>query len=225
MECHPKGEKMKERLFQFINDKFPSFIRPDIELRSKIRGNEISIPFELGGLYENGSDERVKQAINRVTTLFEELFNPNDMIYIFIKDYETQDDMFGNTTPQYVYDLLSKDTIEEEMMYELDKDYDDSDNIVEMKLEYKVGIVYSQLGSLPYKEIFQGISHYEQGREPSIGQIIYFISPDKDIIFHMYDDRGCRVYSDSTDKLQKIYVEFHHWIGDYYRKWVDSMFK
>ena len=67
-----------------------------------------------------------------------------------------------------------------------------------------VRLLYERLTAIPYREILKGISHYEQGREPSISQNVYFINIDKDIVFHMYDDRGCIIYSNSRDKLTHI---------------------
>lgn len=104
--------------------------------------------------------------------------------------------MFGNTSPEYLYDLLSKQNIEEETLFDIDEDYDElTGKTIEIKNEYKVKLLFSQLNFIPYKEILEGIGNYEQGREPSIGQSVYFISTQKDIIFHMYDDRGCDVFS------------------------------
>lgn len=210
---------IKEQLFQYLHRTFPDFIGQDVRIRTSSKNTAISLPFELGEPYENGTDERIKQVINRVTTLFEELFSPYDMIYIFLKDYQQEDPMFGNPTPDYVYHLLSKYDFEEEKMYELDYEPD------EIYIEYKLRIIYDQVKSLPYKEIFQGIAHYEQGREPAIGQTIFFISTEKGLLFDMYDDRGCRIYADSTDKLQKLYRMFPHWINDYYREWVENTYK
>ncbi|MNN46067.1 hypothetical protein D3C76_1675490 [compost metagenome] len=96
---------------------------------------------------------------------------------------------------------------------------------MEIKNEYKVSVLADEVASLPYKEILEGISHYEQGREPSIGQSVYFISKEKGIVFHMYDDRGCIIHSKDKEKLRDLYVKFNEWIVNYYREYFDSVFK
>ena len=205
---------MKERIFKFIESKFPN-LRSDVHLR-----------FELGEPYKNRTTERINQVVSRVTTLLEAVLQPEDFIYVYIKDWELNEDiMFGDTTPGYVYDLLSKHTIEEETLFDLEEDYDDiTGKTIEIKNEYKVNIVYSQLKSIAYKEILEGIGNYEQGREPSIGQSVYFISTEKDILFHMYDDRGCDVFSLNKDTLLPLYHKYRKWILDYNRIEIDRTF-
>ncbi|WP_025028529.1 DUF3885 domain-containing protein [Caldalkalibacillus mannanilyticus] len=204
---------MKEKLFTYIVAKCPN-LSLDAHLR-----------FELGEPYENGTEERIQQVVKRVCRLFEEVFNPNDYVYIYIKDWETEDIMFGNTTPDYIYELLREHILEEETLYELDEDYDESGEVVEIKKEYKVKISYAMVNSIPYKEILEGIGNYEQGREPSISQSVFFICPSKDIIFHMYDDRGCTIDSDHSDKLDFLYHKYNDWLVDYWREYFDSIFK
>ncbi|WHY66826.1 DUF3885 domain-containing protein [Neobacillus sp. SuZ13] len=206
---------MKEKILKYIDNNFPN-LTSDVHLR-----------FELGEPYENGTNERINQVVTRVTTLFEEVFKPDDFIYVYIKDWEvTEDIMFGKTTPEYVYDLLSNLNIEEEILFDIDEDYDDiTGQTIEIKNEYKVKIVYSQLKSITYKEILEGIGNYEQGREPSIGQSVYFISTEKGIIFHMYDDRGCLIHSNEVEKLVHLYHKYNNWLVDYWRDYIDSIFK
>lgn len=203
---------MKEQLFQYIKEKFPNL------------SHHIHLRFELGEPFENGTDGRIQQVVYRVTTLFEYIFEPEDFIYVYVEDWEQEDIMFGNTTPHYVYDLLNQHQFEEQKIVRLDKDEDEQGNHIECKHEYKVRIVRSQIRHIPYTLIFEGVANYEQGREPSIGQSVYFISPDKNIIFMMYDDRGCIVYSDATDKLRSMYLKYNDWIVDYWRPLIDKTF-
>lgn len=206
---------MKEKILKYIDSNFPNLT------------SELHLRFELGEPYENGTEERINQVVTRVTTLFEEVFKPNDFVYVYIKDWEvTEDLMFGNTTPAYLYDLLSKQNIEEETLFDIDEDYDElTGQTIEIQNEYKVKLVSSQLKFVPYKEILEGIGNYEQGREPSIGQTVYFISIEKDIIFHMYDDRGCLIHSNEVEKLMPLYHTYNNWLVDYWRDYIDSIFK
>lgn len=209
------GIPIKEKIMMYIESNFPN-LSSDLHLR-----------FELGHPYKNGTEERINQVVTRVTTLFEEVFRPNDFIYLFIKDWNvTEDVMFGNNTPEYLYDLLSKQNIEEETFYDIDEYYDElTGQTIEIKNEYKVKFVYSRLKSISYKEVLEGIGNYEQGREPSIGESVYFISTEKGIIFHMYDDRGCDVFGLNKDTLVPVYHKFRKWILDYNRIEIDYAFE
>lgn len=181
---------------------------------------------DLGEPYRNGSIRRIKQVNKRVTTIFEQVFKENDDIVLYIKDWGNKEDiMFGNTTPYYIYELLNGKVFEEDTLFELDEDEDDEGNSIQIKREYQVKLLSGSISSFPYKKILEGICHYEQGEEPSIGQSVYFINRDKNIVFHMYDDRGCIIYARSKDDLKKLYIEYNHWIVDYWREYFDRLFK
>ena len=205
---------MKEKILKYVESNFPNLT------------SELHLRFELGEPYENGTEDRIHQVVTRVTTLFEEVFKPDDLIYVYIKDWEvTGDVMFGNTTPERLYDLLSNQNIEEKNLFDIDEEYDEETaQTIKVKSEYKVKFLYAQLESIPYQEILEGIGNYEQGREPSIGQSVYFISTDKHIIFHMYDDRGCLIHS-NAEKLLPLYHTYNNWLVDYWRDYFDSIFK
>lgn len=101
---------MKEKILKYIDSNFPNLT------------GELRIRFELDEPHENGTKERINQVITRVTTLFEKVFKPDDFIYVHIKDWEvTEDIRFGNTTPEYLYDLLSKLNIEKETLFDIDE--------------------------------------------------------------------------------------------------------
>ena len=125
--------------------------------------SDLHLRFELGDPYKNGTEERINQVVTRVTTLFEEVFKPEDFIYLYIKDWDvTEDIMFGNNTPQYLFDLLSKQNIEEETLFDLDEDHDElTGQTIEIKNEYKVKFVYSRLKSISYKEVLEGMNKEE----------------------------------------------------------------
>lgn len=206
---------MKETLLKYLESNFPNLT------------SNLYIRFDLGSPYKNGTEERIDQVTTRVTSLFEEVFKPDDFVYLYIKDYGgSEDRMFGNNTPSYLDDLLSNQTIEEDVLYDIDEDVDESTgNTIEIKNEFNVRFVYARLSSINYKEILKGIGNYEQGRDPSIGESVYFINAEKDIVFHMYDDRGCDVFGLNRDALVPVYQKFRKWILDYNRIEIDHSFE
>jgi hypothetical protein len=68
--------------------------------------------------------------------------------------------MFGNTTPDYLYELLQERSMEEDTLFEIDED----GNSIDVKNEYQFKVLSGLVSSIPYKKILEGISHYEQGR-------------------------------------------------------------
>nr|WP_049815600.1 DUF3885 domain-containing protein [Niastella koreensis] len=85
------------------------------------------------------------------------------------------------------------------------------------------------IGKLPVKDInirniLNGIGNTEMGIDSGIDQSIYFFDPLTDKGFHMYDDRGCYVWSNSADKIRDIYINRNNWIVDYHRPEIDKYF-
>lgn len=205
---------MLKEIQDYLNDRFPEY------------WSDINIRFELGEPYRNGSKRRINQVNKRVNTIFEELFKPTDHIFLIVKDWGSYEDpMFGNTTPEYLYELLRERIIEEETLFDIDEDEDVEGNSIEVKIEFRFKVLEGLVSSIPYKKIFEGISHYEQGREPSIGQSVYILNKDKNILFHMYDDRGCIAHATSKEQLMSLYREYNDWIVDYWREYFDGIFK
>jgi len=204
---------MLKDIHEYLSDQFPEY------------WSDINIRFELGQPYRNGSNRRIMQVNKRVITIFEELFEPTDFIYVVIKDWGSHEDpMFGNTTPEYLYELLQGSTLEEETFFDIDEDEDEEGNKIKVKSEYQFKVTSGMVSSIPYKKIFEGISHYEQGREPSIGQRVYMISKVKNILFHMYDDRGCIAHSPTKEHLKHLYIKYNDWVVDYWREYFAGIF-
>jgi len=200
-------------IFEYIEENFPSFFS-DTYLR-----------FELGEPYENGTDLRINQVINRVTTLFEEVFKKDDIIYVYIKDWEESEDiMFGNTTPNYLYELINHLESQDIKLYDYDEDINAEGKSTDIKIPYKLKILKSKVSSIPFNEILTGIANYEQGREPSIGQRVYFINTEANVIFNMYDDRGCIILSKEKKNLSHLYLKYYNWLVDYGRTDMDNIF-
>ncbi|EPR13453.1 DUF3885 domain-containing protein [Ruminiclostridium papyrosolvens] len=203
------NDYMDKLLKDFLNKNYPD-INHDIHVR-----------FELGDPFPNGSDERIRQVIYRATSIFENIFSEEDYIYLVIKDWENEDPMFGNTTPQYLYTVFNTAGADTDVVEVEDEDVD-GEKIYQTHKEYSIKI---KVENIDYKNILTGIGNYEQGREPSIGQSIYFISVEKNVIFYMYDDRGCLVSSNSPANIKFLYNKFNDWLVEYYRKYFDSIFE
>lgn len=186
--------------------------------------SEVHVRYELGAPYANGTDERIEQVNYRAGRIIEACFQPNDDVLILINDWQSPDPMFGNTTPHYLYELLGEHAWRcgDERMVE---EWPDDDTTESAPIYFKQSLIPVVFGEARYKEVLAGIANYEQGREPSIGQLVYFISMEKDVAFYMYDDRGCLVFSDSPSKIRHLYEQLNDWIVDYWRGAIDAVFR
>lgn len=198
---------MIEKIFNHIDDKLSNF-------------EQIHLRFELGEPFENGTNERINQVIYRVVSLFQDFFNPEDEVYLLIKDWESDDPMFVDATPNYIYEIINNLPITSDTFYEKVEDGDDDEPI-----RVKRSLTTAKIKDIDYHSILEGIANYEQGREPSIGQRVYFLNYKNGNLFYMYDDRGCLLFSDSTEQLRHLYQKYSSWIVDYWRGIINSFFR
>lgn len=191
-------------------------------------GGQIHIRFELGDSFSNGSTERVNQATERATTLFTDTFKDKDS-EIFVLIYEYQEQNIFEVDRQYLYKQFP-DEIFNAFYNQLVSVNDDSFTIGENGNEifdtYEVRII---IGKLPVhfiniRNIVNAIANAEMGFGPAIDQSIYFFDPLTNKAFHMYDDRGCYVWSNKADNIHDIYITRNTWIVDYHRPEIDAYF-
>lgn len=53
---------------------------------------------------------------------------------------------------------------------------------------------------------------------------VYFINLDKQIIFHMYDDRGLDIIASKIEVLKSVYFKFNHLLLEVNRNEIDKNF-
>lgn len=175
------------------------------------------------------SIERVNQATERATTLFTDTFkDPDNEIFVLIYGY--QDSNIFDVKREYIYHQFPDNilaTFYNQLEFVNANSFITDENWNETFETYEVRII---IGKLPVKcinarYILNGIANNEMGFDPGIDQSIYFFDPLTDKGFHMYDDRGCYVWSNSADKIRDIYTKRNNWIVDYHRPEIDEYFK
>ncbi|MEH7633918.1 DUF3885 domain-containing protein [Bacillus pumilus] len=57
-----------------------------------------------------------------------------------------------------------------------------------------------------------------------LGYEIYLINLSKQMIFHLYDDRGCDLIAADDERLRPVYEGLQHWLLDYDRPQMDQLF-
>ena len=54
---------------------------------------------------------------------------------------------------------------------------------------------------------------------------VFFINVTKNVIFYIYDDRGCEVIASDIETIRPIYEKYGDWIDEYSREEIDKHFK
>lgn len=57
-----------------------------------------------------------------------------------------------------------------------------------------------------------------------LGYDNYLINLSKQMIFHLYDDRGCDLIAADPEHLRPVYEGLKHWLLDYDRAQMDQLF-
>lgn len=181
-------------------------------------GAKAYIRFELGGELENGSKERVEQAVNRVQSIYEESF-VEERIWVLIYEYK-EGVIFNNSDNSYLHKQFHPEVLQQ--LYQSKKTI--TTNMLEpLEATVIIGTPYkSQVNS---RNIFTGMASLEMGLEPAIGQDVYFICPVNGTILYMYDDRGCDLIAPNTHTIRHIFEKFNGWILDYDRKHIEERFQ
>ncbi|WP_420540471.1 DUF3885 domain-containing protein (plasmid) [Paenibacillus polymyxa] len=206
-------------------DGFLSSNFPGLQLKSPLfYSSAIAIRFELGGNLEEQS--RVERVIHRVLSIFNEINQPTDDVYltIFIDSWD------GNPVSSFEKDVCKLfieyafgvriediDKREQEFRYK-DPDEDD-DGTVTLRYCTKV-----KVKDLKVEELLGAIANREMGCEPRIIGDIFLVNETKKSIFYVYDNRGLDVVADNTKTLRTVYDKYNNWILDYDRSRIDKIF-
>ncbi|MDR3269957.1 MAG: DUF3885 domain-containing protein [Peptococcaceae bacterium] len=177
----------------------------------------VCLRLEFGSPLAGGSDKRFRQIYNRSWQVVEQIFGSSEHICLLIKDW---DETAWREDADYVYRLLAgriacTEVVEEQAPL--------------LRPDFPTHTHRQTLAVIPPKEnlcrsILQGIAHCEQGREPEIGQNVYWIKENGEIIFYMYDDCRCVIYADAPEKIRYLYDLHQDWVEEYWREDMQKQF-
>lgn len=51
---------------------------------------------------------------------------------------------------------------------------------------------------------------------------VFFVNTTKDIIFFVYDDRGCEVIAREADRIRPLYENYYDWVEEVDRKKIEE---
>lgn len=172
---------------------------------------------------------QLKQAFHRSITLFDEVFRGTDEMMLITDVHTTVSNSYLQKSPLNVYlkyvkqrDVLTR--LQHEVIPDLPEEEEDQRVIHRFSLLCKKG-------DIRYQQLLQAICHEDFAHpstilksNPSSGVEVYFINVTWNLIYHLYDDRGCDILASDKNDIRFLYETYNDWILDYDRNVIDETF-
>ena len=189
----------------------------DWELLHRVFYNfPIGIRFEIGtGYYSDKGETYVKDAVCRAKTIFAELFDENDDIFLLVNSFEDNPNDLADNDITTVRPLINH--IQDECKFTFTSVYD-----VEFTCERY--IIKAAVKDIQVEKLIEAIAWSDIDRRNSLYGCVYWVNPRNNIICWLYSDQGLDVISNKTENLRHIYIKFNDWILDFDREKIDATF-
>lgn len=174
------------------------------------------IRFELG--LDSLMDEAYRrESLRRALAIYRSIFgSEDDVIFIHRTSHSKSEKRVQKIHLKRFFTTRLRLLQSRTLPYE----FDESDDELYTR-EWIVEVKAKEL-RMPY--VLESIENVDFMRKPTSGGRIYLYNKSNDILFHMYDDRGCDVFSSDKSALLPLYHLHRKWILDYNRYEIDSIF-
>ncbi|WP_237262365.1 DUF3885 domain-containing protein [Sporosarcina ureae] len=186
-----------------------------------------AIRFEISQSIAFSEPDFLKQAFYRSITLFEAVFEHEEEI-MMITDVHTNNH-FLRERPLNVYSKYIK---RKELVYKLrfstipNPHGHEEEGILTRRF-----MLTCKKQDIRYKQLLKAICYEDFAdpttilrRNPESDYDIFFINLSKNIIYHLYDDRGCDIIAADKESIRYLYEQYTDWILDYDKQEVDKVF-
>lgn len=191
-------------LDRYLNDKFPG-----LKLESPLFYNaDIGIRIEIGDPNLLASDEKYREQVRfRATQLFKYAHSDSDELFIVLL-LTVKKNRKPHKINVFKKGVKSKNTLRKLICNNIEVSDEEDDGWVSIR--YVLNCKPADIKSAMFL-----FADYR----------VFFVNLIRDTIFYLYDSRGLDIVSNSKAPLQDLYINFNHWILDYDRESIDSIFK
>ncbi|UHA71929.1 DUF3885 domain-containing protein [Paenibacillus sp. 481] len=195
----------------------------DLEIQSPLFYNaQYGIRFEIGADEDRGYMETVYY---RSLNIFNEIFSDTTDFWLYVKSYQHVEpyQLFNEGVDIFKTFLLDNSRFHKINLFRVDEHFDEDTHEL-------TGYVHhfslkNNKQSLDYIELLKAIGNQDYTIDPYVSDGVFFVEPQKHIIYYLYDDRGLDVISNNRESLLPLYKKFNHWILDYDREKIDRLFQ
>ncbi|WP_025785374.1 DUF3885 domain-containing protein [Sporosarcina sp. D27] len=172
---------------------------------------------------------QLKQAFHRSITLFDEVFSGTDEMMLITDVHTTLSNSYLRKRPLNVYlKYVKQRDVLTELRHEVIPDpYEEEED---QRVIHRFSLLCKK-GDIRYQQLLQAICYEDFAHpstilksNPSSGVEVYFINITRDMIYHLYDDRGCDILAADKNDIRLLYESYNDWILDYDRIAIDETF-
>ncbi|WP_078379940.1 DUF3885 domain-containing protein [Sutcliffiella halmapala] len=198
---------------------------------------EAGIHFVLGegmDAFKSGIDElnlgRFNRVHNQALAIFNEVFSFEDEIFLVTNVYQPK--AYRNRRQRTrVYDHYIKN---KELKFHLKQEtlpymFDDEERHECYTSRF---FLKCRKQDINYPLLIQATCNEDCHLKPKLGRVngsyypdVFFINVTKNIIFFIYDDRGCEVIASDKDTIRTLCEKYHDWVDGNYREEINRRFK
>ena len=192
---------------------------------------EYGIRFEISmPSMEHEDKSNLQQIHKRSTGIFDYVFQDTDEILLITDIGWGKGNPFLQKRPAKIYQKYVKNKklkrkLRHGILPNVDP-YDDEDMATHRFM------LSCKKSDIRYHQLLSAISYEDHSHPTRIlknnyqaGCDIYFVNVTRQMIYHLYDDRGCDVIASNKEDLRSLYLTYNDWILDYDRDQIDLLFQ
>ena len=184
----------------------------------------IGIHFCLGkNIYQLKENEelnlkRFQVVYEQITILFNELFEQNEDIFLVTNMYKHKKEKCIRKLKVYQPFLKCKNHLNQILVKTYPYPFE-----INKAEEYEMQqfSLLCKPRDLRVTELLKAASNEDFPLKPKFGGYsidypdVFFVNITKDIIFFIYDDRGCEVIAHDFKRIRHLYEKYHDWVEEY----------
>lgn len=216
-----EGHDMSHQTNSFLKSHFPDLIlTPPL-----FYGWSFGLRFEVADWSLGKKSVVLEKAGNRALEIVRYAFDPEDDI-LFVTDVYTQHEHELMKQKLLVYQKYVRRQVRNRLRHELltyvRPELDEPLTLERFTLSCQLqDIRLHPLLQAMCQEDFYAPNQIMKGK---LDYEIYLINLSKQMIFHLYDDRGCDLIAADAERLRPVYEGLQHWLLDYDRAQMDRLF-
>lgn len=209
---------------------------PGVDLKPSLYHQwPIGLHFGLGGdLYQfiEESDElnmeMFEQVYSQTQSIFKDLFADEDAVFLVTNTYKHKAHHENQRIKVYQRNLKDKKLkyrIKQKTLPYVFDEEDDADEYYTSRYSLKC-----QTRDFNAKRLIQASCNEDFPLSPKFGRNyvyypdVFFVNKTKNVIFFIYDDRGCEVIASDLETIRPLYEKYGDWIPEYNQEEINERF-